>query len=241
MGCARSISMELKIAICDDEAAQREYLAGIVSEWAKRCRHPVRLQQYPDAKSFFFDYDEQKDFDILLLDVEMPEISGTELARRVRRENTAVQIVFVTGYYEYFSDGFDVSALHYLIKPADAGKLCRVLEKAVRNLAWKQRSVLISTAEGEFKVPLADILYAEAEKVYVNVHTLRGNYRTRMALGRFAAQLDDSFFRVHRSYVAGLKYVRRITRADITMTNGDVIPVSRGLYDEVHAALIKYL
>ncbi len=233
--------MELKIAICDDDAAQRGYLGEIVSEWARRNRCPVRLQQYPDAKAFFFDYEEQKDFDILLLDVEMPEISGTELARRVRRENAAVQIIFITGYYEYFGEGFDVSALHYLIKPVDAGKLCPVLGRAVQNLAWRQRSVLISTAEGEIKVALADVLYVEAEKTHVNVHTVQGNYRTRMALGKFAAQLDDTFFKVHRSYVAGLRFVKKITRSDITMANGDVIPVSRGLYDEVHAALIRYL
>ena len=75
----------------------------------------------------------------------------------------------------------------------------------------------------------------------MNVHTVQGNYRTRMALGKFVAQLDDTFFKVHRSYVAGLRFVKKITRSDITMANGDVIPVSRGLYDEVHAALIRYL
>lgn len=233
--------MELKIAICDDDEKQRISLAKIVSDWAGKNRYLVRLQQYPDAKAFFFDYGEQKDFDILLLDVEMPEISGTELARRVRKENRAVQIVFITGYYEYFSDGFDVSALHYLIKPVDEGKLFPVLEKAVENLAWRQRSVLISTQGGEIKILLADILYAEAEKSYVKVYTTQGSYRTRMTLGKFGARLDNTFFKVHRSYLAGLKYIKKITRTDITMSNGDRIPVSRGLYDEVHEALMKYL
>lgn len=233
--------MELKIAICDDDADQRAYLAGIVSNWAGKSRRLVRLQQYPDAEAFLFDYAEQKDFDILLLDVEMPKISGTELARRVRKENESVQIIFITGYYEYFSDGFDVSALHYLIKPVDGEKLCPVLEKAAENLAWRQRSVLISTQEGEIKIPLADILYVEAEKVYVEIHTMQGSYRTRMTLARFETMLDDTFFKVHRSYLAGLRYIKKITRTDITMTNGEVIPVSRGLYDEVHKALMKYL
>ncbi len=233
--------MELKIAVCDDDNDQRNYLSEIISAWARENRHGLRLRQYPDAKAFFFDYEEQKDFDILLLDVEMPGMSGTELAKAVRRENTAVQIIFVTGYYEYFGDGFDVSALHYLIKPVDGDKLCPVLDRAVQNLAWRQRSVLISTQEGEIKIPLADILYVEAEKVYVNVHTVQGSLRTRMAFGRFAEQLDDTFFKVHRSYIAGLKYIRKIARTEITMANGDVIPVSRGLYSEVHAALIRYL
>ncbi len=233
--------MELKIAVCDDEDEQRRYLSEIISDWARENCHGLRLRQYPDAKAFFFDYEEQKDFDILLLDVEMPGMSGTELAKTVRKENTAVQIIFVTGYYEYFSDGFDVSALHYLIKPVDGDKLCPVLEKAVQNLAGRQRSVLVSTQEGKIKIPLADILYVEAEKAYVNVHTVQGSRRTRMTFGKFAEQLDDTFFRVHRSYIAGLKHISKITRAEIIMTNGDVIPVSRGLYNEVHAALIRYL
>ncbi len=234
-------SMKYKIAVCDDDTEQREYLYGIVAAWAKKNRHLAEIKQYSEAKAFLFDYAEEKDFDILLLDIEMPAISGIDLAKEVRRGNAAVQIVFVTGYYEYFSDGFDVSALHYLIKPVDAGKLCPVLDKAVDNLAYRQRSVLLATADGDIKVSLVDILYIEAQNVYVVVHTVHGNYRTRMALGKFCGQLDETFFKAHRSFVVGLKYVRKITRTDITMLNGDTVPISRGMYDEIHAALVKYL
>lgn len=233
--------MRLKIAVCDDDTAQRDYLFERVSLWAKKNRHLAEVKQYSEAEAFLFDYSEEKDFDILLLDIEMPGMSGVELAKAVRRENTAVQIVFITGFYEYFSDGFDVSALHYLIKPADEAKLYPVLDRAVSNLNYRQRSVLLSTGDADVKVSLADILYAESENVYVLVHTVHGKYRIRMALGKFSQQLDESFFKVHRSYVVGLKYVKKITRTDVTMTNGDVVPLSRGMYNEVHAALIKYL
>lgn len=233
--------MKLKICICDDDTEQRTYLADIVCTWAKRNRHLAELRQYADAGSFLFDYSEEKDFDILLLDIEMPGMNGIELAKTIRCENAAVQIIFITGFYEYFSDGFDVSALHYLIKPADEGKLCAVLTRAVDNLAYRQRSVLLSTSEGDVKVPLADILYAEAQNVYVIIHTTQGNYRARMTLTKFSEQLDETFFRVHRSYIAGLKYIRKILRTEIVMVNGETIPISRGLYDNVHAALIKYL
>lgn len=233
--------MRLKIAICDDDAAQRAYLVEIVTEWAKKNRHLSELKQYADAKSFLFDYSGQKDFDILLLDIEMPGMNGIELARAVRSENSTVQIVFVTGYYEYFSDGFDVSALHYLIKPVEEQKFFSVLDKAVGNLVYRQRSVLLATADGEIKLPLADILYVESENVYIIVHTVHGNYRTRMALQKFSEQLDETFFKVHRSFIVGLKYIKKITRTYVTMTNGESVPISRGLYDEVHAALIKYL
>lgn len=233
--------MKLKIAVCDDDGSQRDYLAETVFAWAKKNRHLVELLPYANAKSFLFAYAQEKDFDILLLDVEMPEMSGIELAKAVRRENHSVQIVFITGYYEYFSDGFDVSALHYLIKPVDAGKLCPVLDRAVANLAYRERSVLVSTADGEIKISQADIEYVEAQNVHVIVHTVQGDYRTRIALSKFAAQLDETFLKVHRSFVVGLKYIKKITRTEIVMANGDMVPISRGMYDAVHAALIKYL
>lgn len=233
--------MKLKIAICDDDSAQRAYLFETVSAWAKKNRHLVELRQYASAAAFLFDYSGEKDFDILLLDVEMPGMSGIELAKSIRCENQVVQLVFITGYYEYFSDGFDVSALHYLIKPVDAARLAPVLDRAVGNLAYRERSVLVATADGDLKVSLADIQYIEAENVYVLVHTVHGNYRMRMALGKFAAQLDETFYKVHRSFVVGLRFIKKVTRTEITMANGDIVPISRGSYDAVHAALIKYL
>ena len=233
--------MKLKIAICDDEANQIEYLTDVVTTWAKKNRHAVEIKPYSAAKSLLFDYCEEKDLDILLLDIEMPGMSGVELAKAVRKENATVQIVFITGYYEYFSDGFDVSALHYLIKPADERKLMPVLDRAVSNLTYRQRSVLLTSPEGDRKVSLADIEYVESENVHVAVHTVSGVYRSRISLAKFAEQLDETFIKVHRSYIVNLKYVKKITRTDITMVSGDLVPISRGMYDEVHAALIKFL
>lgn len=233
--------MKLKIAICDDDNNQIEYLSGVVSAWAGKNRRAIEIKTYSSAKAFLFDYSEEKDFDILLLDVEMPGMSGVELAKTVRRENSTVQIIFITGYYEYFSDGFDVSALHYLIKPADESKLIPVLNRAAANLTYRQRSVLLTSPDGDIKLSLADICYVESENVHVAVHTVNGVYRSRITLAKFAEQLDETFIKVHRSYIVGLKYIKKITRTDITMLNGDIVPISRGMYDEAHAALIKFL
>ncbi len=235
------ITMKYKIAICDDDNNQIEYLSDVVSAWAGKNRHAIEIKTYSSAKAFLFDYSEEKDFDILLLDIEMPGMSGVELAKTVRRENSTVQIIFITGYYEYFSDGFDVSALHYLIKPADESKLIPVLNRAAANLTYRQRSVLLTSSDGDIKLSLADICYVESENVHVAVHTVSGVYRSRITLAKFAEQLDETFIKVHRSYIVGLKYIKKITRTDITMLNGDVVPISRGMYDEAHAALIKFL
>ncbi|MBR4866834.1 MAG: response regulator transcription factor, partial [Clostridia bacterium] len=201
----------------------------------------TQLREYPSAEAFLFAFEEEGDFDLLLLDVEMPGMSGVELAKAIRKTNHTLQIVFVTAYYEYFSDGFDVSALHYLIKPVDGGKLWPVLDRACQNLAYRLRSVLIATADGDVKVPLGDILYVEAQNVHLLIHTPGEVLRTRMTLLAMSRELDETFFKIHRSFIVSLKYVRRISRTDVTMVNGDTLPLSRGSYDGVHAALIRYL
>ncbi len=233
--------MTYKIAICDDEASQRAYVRQILEAWEKKTRHILELKEYPDAESFLFAYEVEKDFDILLLDVEMPGTNGIALAKAVRKGNAAVQIVFITGFYDYFSDGYDVSALHYLIKPVDERKLFPVLDKAANNLKYRERTILLSTSEADVKLPLAEITYIEAENVYVKVHTTGENYRERESLSRFSTQLDESFLKVHRSYIVNLKYIKKISRTEITLQNGELIPLSRGMYDAVHEAIVRYL
>lgn len=233
--------MKLIIAVCDDEEKQRKYVLELLGAWAKLGRHLLEIREFPNAESFLFQYETEKDFDLLLLDVEMDKLSGIDLAKEVRKDNKAVQIVFITGYYEYFSDGFDVSALHYLIKPVDERKLYPVLDRAVSNLSYRERSVLLSTADADIRVPLADIMYVESENVYVVVHTVDAIYRSRLPLSKFMQQLDDTFFQVHRSFVVVLRYVKKVSRSEVTMQNGDELPIRRGSYDEVHAALIRHL
>ena len=140
--------MKLKIAVCDDEQKQIEYLSSVGSAWISQKCHVAEIRTYTSAKSFLFDYSEEKDFDILLLDIEMPDMNGMELAKRVREGNHRVQIVFITGYPDFMSEGFEVEALHYLMKPVKKEKLFAVLDKAVENLGRKEESLVLETENG---------------------------------------------------------------------------------------------
>ncbi len=235
--------MNLKIAVCDDEKLQTDYLSKLASQWAKIKRHSIRIFTYPSAEAFLFDYSEDKSFDILLLDVEMEKMSGVELAKKIRQDNHILQIIFVTGFYEYFSDGFDVSALHYLIKPASPEKLWPVLDRAAANLSGRERSILADTPDGAVRIPLADITYLESDRMQTVIHTSTGRvFRTkRKGISKFQSELDSAFIRIHRSFIVNLRAVSRITRTAVYVDCGAELPLSRGLYDEVHAALIRQL
>ena len=93
--------MEYKIAICDDSDVDREYVTNMVKRWAESLGYLVQLDTFSTAEGFLFHYEEEKDYDILLLDIEMGDMDGVTMAKHLRKENDTVQIIFITGYSDY--------------------------------------------------------------------------------------------------------------------------------------------
>ncbi len=230
--------MRLKIAICDDEQSQLARMNELVLAWGKREGHVCEVHTFVSAEAFLFVYGEDRTFDLLLLDVEMQGISGIELAKRVRKEDSHAEIVFVTSHFEFVCEGYEVDALHYLVKPIDVHKLSQVLTKASQKLAQEPPSVVIN-CEGETVLLLeSDILYAEAFLHYTVIFTKNKSYRIKESISAFAERLSDDFYRVHRSYVASLKHVTRISRTSVTVGHAE-LPLSRGKYDDINRAFIE--
>ena len=227
-----------KIAICDDSPADTLYLQGLVSNWAKKVSEIVEVQIFHSAEAFWFHYEEDKAFDILLLDIEMAEMDGVTLARKVRSGNREVQIVFITGYNDYIADGYEVEALHYLLKPVKEEKLFEVLERAVVKLTRNERVLTLDTAEGLVRVPLYEIRWIEVQRNYVTIHATE-KYTIKKPLSEVEAELDEGFMRTGRSFIINLKQIRRIGKTDVILADGSAVPLSRGYYEKLNRAMIE--
>ena len=127
--------MKYRIAICDDEQNQIEYITSIVTSWSNHKGHSCEIRTFASAEAFLFEYEEDKAYDILLLDVEMKNMNGIELAKRIRKDNNRAEIIFITSHFEFVGEGYEVDALHYLIKPISVEKLTQVLTKAAEKLS----------------------------------------------------------------------------------------------------------
>ena len=232
--------MKPNIAICDDEQNQIQYIKDIVSAWAETSGHFPAFAEFPSAEAFLFDYAENRNYDILLLDIEMAKMNGIDLAKKVREGNNRVQIVFITGYPDFMSEGFEVAALHYLMKPVKKEKLFSVLDRAVENLGHKEESLVLETENGVLRVNFSEIMLAEA-KGHDTVLTLTsGNETAKIGINDLEKKLDTSFVRSHRSYLVGLRHITRITKTDVILDNGDLIPLSRRMYAEVNQKFIDF-
>lgn len=231
--------MDYKIGICDDAQGEREYLSSLVRKWAMSAGREVKLLTFASAEQFLFRYAEEKDFDILLLDIEMGQMDGVTLAKRIRRENDAVQIVFVTGYSDYIAEGYEVAALHYLMKPVKEEKLFSVLNRAAEKLRKNERALLLEQGGEMIRIPIYQIRYADVMGNYVTVHAAH-DYTVKMTLGELEKKLDDRFFRVGRSVVVNLTSISRVTKTEVRLSDGTTLPLPRGAYEPLNRAIIAH-
>ena len=232
--------MDYRFAICDDDADYAEYIDQLAARWARQTGAAVETERFPSAEAFLFRYEERRDFDVLLLDIEMTGMDGVELARAVRRDDDDVQIVFITGYTDYIAEGYEVSALHYLTKPVNEDKLFQVLTRAVGRLR-RNEPVLTLELPGEVvRLPLGRIRWLEVLHNYVTIHAEQ-DYTVKRPLGELEKELDSRFFRVGRSYILNLTFIQRVTRAEAELSTGERVPLPRGQYDKLNRAIIRQI
>ncbi len=231
--------MKYKIAICDDINADRQYVLEMVNRWAASAGHAVHSDTFTSAESFLFRYADESDYDILLLDIEMGEMNGVELAKNIRKINDSVQIVFITGFPDFIAEGYEVSALHYLMKPVSEEKLHDVLNKAASNLAKAEKRLCVTFDRQTDYIPLSKITYIEAQKQYIMIYTNAKAYRMKSSLADAERQLDEYFFKCQRSFVVNLRYVKRIKSDCVVLKNDEEIPISRGMAEKIGKEIIR--
>lgn len=228
-----------RFAICDDAAADVDYIKSLILEWNREAGHPLRIESYPSAEAFLFAYEDDSSVDVLFLDIEMKGMSGVELAGRLREMGAGLQIVFITGYMDYIEQGYDVEALHYLLKPVTEEKLRPVLDRAMKRLSSRENALLLTSGSATIRLPLYEIRYLEVLRNYVTVHADE-EYTVKRTLKELEQELDESFYRIHRSYLVNLRFVKQVTKSTVTLKDGTQLPLSGKAYEGVNRALIAY-
>lgn len=231
----------IKIAITDDEKVEVLLLEQYVREWAKLNNILVDIHLFYSGEAFEFEWQEDKSFDILLLDIQMQELDGINLAKRIRENDEELKIIFITAISSFIQEGYEVDALNYLLKPVKKERLFQCLDKAIKRIEICQNSIIIETEDETKKILHADIIYIEAVSHFLNIHTLREEIVTRMSLNDLEKLLpEDEFIRCHRSFIAGIRHINSILRDTMKMDNSSEISVSRRQYKFVNQAFIKY-
>lgn len=233
----------MNIAICDDEKSQRDLLQKYVYDWSEKQNKKVSIFLFENSEQFSFYWSEEKKIDLILLDIQMGEHNGVELARKIRKTDEDMQIVFITAIAEYIAEGYEVEALHYLVKPIDKERLFRCLDKALFREKSAGSKILLETKHGMISIPIHHIWFLESFGHQCMIYTKDDVYEVKESIGKMETKMEyeeDSFIKCHRSYLINLKHVSKIEKDLVIMDDERQIPISRNSYKKVVQSFISF-
>lgn len=230
----------MKIAVCDDEQFTLDIIKAYVTDYFEQKNINFRLDTFLSAAEF---YSSTEDYDLLLLDYNLTDSTGMEIAKKVRLTNKRAAIVFITSFSEYVFDSFEVNTFRYLLKPVEKTAIFKMLDDFFINFEQHSR-IEIPLTTGTVFVSLAEIMYIESSGRYTTVRCNSTSHLSTKALSAFEADINSfRFFRTHRTFLVNMKYIAEIDGHIITLTNGEKIEISRrnlSTFNKCYMNFLKY-
>lgn len=236
-----SITTIYNVALCEDENIVSEEQELICREILNKLNIQYSISIFNNSNDFLKAFLEGAKFNLVLLDIIMDGINGMELAKKVREKDNNVSIAFITSSPDYVFQGYDVNALHYLMKPVNGLAIGKLIASDYKKRTENDYFVFESSA-GTYQADLKDVIYLETKgrKVFVKLKSDEIYY-----VGKIAELLnllpDNRFFRCHQSFAINISNIRELTRYTAIAVDGTKIPISRSFTKDVQRVFIQKL
>ncbi len=236
----------IRIAICDDDETELSRTKVMSSIYA--VRNPeleIQLSTFQNPVELLQIIREQQNaYDILLLDIYMPEMTGVELAHAVRGMNEECQLIFLTTSVNHAIDAFSLHATHYLLKPYTNAQLEDALSKAIEVVQKnQQKNIILKTSSGIRKIHITDIIYSETDKHIQNIYLVdQEQIQVRINSSELykILSVDPRFYKCGSTYIINLGRITEVTNKQILFDDGRTIPVQRRQYRELLERYTEY-
>lgn len=237
--------MRVRIACCDDEKEQILYYKELFANY--EIRHEVELViDYFLSGTFLLESVENgNSYDVIFLDMEMPQLSGLDVAREIRSvRGRDTRIIFLTSFAKYMQESFDVRAFHYIVKPVGFDEFERKLQDAIHDILKDEENITVfKSDEDDIIVRTNDIVYIEKQKAakMMSIHTIKDILYVKGNMNAVEDTLKvKHFIRTHRSVLVNMRHIKRIRKTEVVLSNGETVPVSRRKEMEIKEYFMKY-
>jgi DNA-binding LytR/AlgR family response regulator len=239
----------IRIAICDDYPDQTQLILALLDKYKKMWPNlKLRPHTFDSGAKLMGSMANGLDYQLMLLDILMPGLSGIELAREIRKHDDQSVIIFLTASKDYALDAYGVSAIQYIVKPITENNLFPILNRVIPMITQeKERYFLLSTPESERKIPLASIVYVELNERKLCIFLENGEkLHSRYLRKPFAKAVepllrDSRFISPHNSFVLNLDKAIDLKKDSFVMNGQINVPVSRFKYKEVKKLYLAYI
>lgn len=229
----------LRFAIAEDVTAERELLAGYIDRYLAGRDMEARIYPFSSGEELLEDYPEG--VDALFLDIEMEGLNGMETARRIRRLDRDVPILFVTNMVQFALEGYEVDAADFIVKPVEYGSFALRMDRLLRRLdREKERFLLVKQGTQTLRCDLREITYIESLNKKTILHRLSGEPITcTEPLYTLEKSLESGFFRCHNAFLVNLDHIEALSAGEVTL-HGEKVPISKYRKKDFLAALANH-
>lgn len=230
----------IRIAIAEDDFICAELLQQYLDQIGQETGRTFHVTHYRTGEDLLEQYKGQ--FDLILMDIEMPYLDGMKTAEQIRRQDQAVAIIFITNMAQYAIRGYEVNAIDFMLKPVSYFNFAEKLERALRfsrRRGW--RNILLSGEDGVVRFPASELQYVEKDRDYLLYHTDGGVYCKRGTMKSVREELAGlPFEECTVGCLVNLERVRRIWKESVYLQDAQ-LPLSRRLKKKFTQSYIDYV
>ena len=231
----------MKIAVCDDNPSDCKTICEYLKKYSDEFMLDYEVAEYYNGEELL-KVCADTPFGIVFLDIYMEGLSGVSLAYQLRAQEQHCAIIFTTSSPDFRADGFEVGAVHYLIKPITYDGVWTALERCKHLLLESERHFNVVTNRLTVKIRLRDVLFAEVYKNQVLIHTTSGIVSTYSTLSELLTLMNDRrFLMCHRCYIVNMKYITQLLEEDFLLSNGEKVPIRKNGRQQIKEWYGNYL
>ena len=229
----------MRILICDDEVRYINDLQGYIEEYMNNhgIDYIVDTTTSPNEIT-----DNEAVYDLVFLDIKMPQYSGMDLAYELKQRNSKVVIFFITSFNEYQDMAMDLQVFRFFEKPFDAKRLYSSLDKAMEYIDGAYVDVFVYSNKEHKRIIVDDIIYIETKNRKTYLYTKDDEIIVNETIDKWTDKLPTTFFyRVHKSFLVNLHYVTKYSYEELYLNDTIRIPIAPRKQVDFHKFWFKYL
>lgn len=229
----------IRIAVCEDSIPVQAQIEDHISEILTDC--PVEIFSSGEELLSFLSR-EKRSFSLYLMDISLPGISGIETAAAIRERDPYALIIYITDYKEYVYEVFETLPYRFITKPIDKDIFHKAISDAVNYITDRGELFHFHVDRVQYQIPFQEIIYFESNLRRVTLHTGKEAFSFYGRLRDLSEHLNPMLFvRTHASYLVNMEYIRSIRDAEVLLSTGEHIPVSRKYRPSVRDKHLEYM
>lgn len=232
----------IRIAVLDDELMYIERIRQITETCMCQIEMRYEIHAYETGQSVLDDLRKEIYYDVYLLDVQLPDMNGLEVAKRIRHRWSDPIVIYITNYVKYAVDAYELNTYRYIPKEFLEEKLPKAyasMGDILRKQEKRRRTYVVERYAQKETILYRDIYYLKKDRKYVILVHKDGETSVRKTMSEIIEELgENEFLLIDRSYAVNIEHVQSVKNCQVYLQNGEVLPVSKPRWPHVRDTLM---